>query len=686
MLDLVHRARGWLRARIRRAGEWPCRDELLRLREQERRFTALLDSVEDAVVLTGRDERLRFANRAAARNLERVTGRPIADAIGKHPSEMSLPPALARHVEWIHEQLHATGAPVTGDLAMPLPGSGVRWFEDKSSPVFDDDGKVSGFILVGRDIDDRKRAQRRLELLAKVGTLVGLGCSELLPAIAELAIPELADWCAVDMRRDGEVLRTYVAHHDPTKAALAAELAHFHPWKRRPSWEALEAGESLLRPRLSDEDLRQNTDNEAHARVLIEIGIRSAMAVPLRLNERTLAILTFGTAESGRHFGPEDLALAEELARRAAVLLERAGLHARIVESENRFRMALAAGHTAVFEQDRELRYRWQYNSRTSGNAVGKRHEDFFAPDEAARLTAIKQRVLDTGEPLRQEVRLTLQGKPTIYMLTIDPLYDDHGAISGIIGAALDITEERRVQEELAQAVTFREELMGILGHDLRNPLGAISVATGMMGKRADLPPALREYVERIRRAGKRMNEMIRTILDFTQVRFHGALPVRPAHADLAEVAHAIVDELRAAEPERTIELDIRGDATGRFDAARVGELLSNLVGNALMHGGADEPVRVSLDADDDDVWLRVHNRGEAIAPEQKAALFEPFRRGPESGARSGGLGLGLYIVRQIVAAHGGTIAVESNADDGTTFIVRLPRGVAARASVAAAT
>ena len=127
----------------------------------------------------------------------------------------------------------------------------------------------------------------------------------------------------------------------------------------------------------------------------------------------------------------------------------------------------------------------------------------------------------------------------------------------------------------------------------------------------------------------------------------------------------------------------MHGDARGSWDPARLGEVVSNLVANALVHGDDVEPVRVTIDVGGDDVWLRVHNGGKAIAPEVRAVLFEPFRRG-DGAPRGKSLGLGLYIVRQIVLAHDGTVRVDSTDRDGTTVTVRLPRAVHAGHTLAA--
>ena len=167
---------------------------------------------------------------------------------------------------------------------------------------------------------------------------------------------------------------------------------------------------------------------------------------------------------------------------------------------------------------------------------------------------------------------------------------------------------------------------------------------------------------------------MIASILDFTQLRFRGVPMLALETFDLRHLARTIVDELRAAHPSRAITIDASGEIRGRWDATRMGQVISNLVSNALTHGAHDSPVSARLTTDNDRVLFAVTNRGPAIPADVIGKLFEPFWQGPKPGAaKSRGLGLGLFIVRQIVEAHAGEIVVRSQNDE-TTFVVRLPR------------
>ncbi|HZS40989.1 MAG TPA: PAS domain-containing sensor histidine kinase [Polyangia bacterium] len=239
------------------------------------------------------------------------------------------------------------------------------------------------------------------------------------------------------------------------------------------------------------------------------------------------------------------------------------------------------------------------------------------------------------------------------------------------VGAVMDITAAKEMKEALA----FRDQVMGILGHDLRNPVAGILGIVGLTKLGDAVSPTLRGKLDHIEQAARRMSEMIETIVDFTRTRFAGKLPISPTRIDLHDVCSQVIDELAASHSDRSIEIEVRGDATGRWDPGRIAQVVSNLVGNALCHGDPGTAVRVLIEGDADTVALEVHNSGRAIDADLLPVLFEPFRRGEDQNTRrSRGLGLGLHIVKQIIAAHRGSISVQSSTAAGTTFLVSLPR------------
>jgi signal transduction histidine kinase len=232
-----------------------------------------------------------------------------------------------------------------------------------------------------------------------------------------------------------------------------------------------------------------------------------------------------------------------------------------------------------------------------------------------------------------------------------------------------------RVNRTLEGRIEFEQQLVGIVSHDLRSPLSAILMSAALLVRRADLDEAQLRAVNRITSAGDRAERMIRDLLDFTQARIGGGIPVQRAPMDMHALAKTIVEELRTTHLEREIQLEQSGDGCGEWDSDRVAQVLTNLVRNAIQNGARETPVHVESCGVGDSLVLKVHNHGAPISPETGAVLFEPMRRGGEHLKKGHhGLGLGLFIVKQIVVAHRGAVDFHSSDADGTTFTVSLPR------------
>jgi two-component system, sensor histidine kinase and response regulator len=243
--------------------------------------------------------------------------------------------------------------------------------------------------------------------------------------------------------------------------------------------------------------------------------------------------------------------------------------------------------------------------------------------------------------------------------------------VAALARAAALYAKLRVAERQLRVEVDFRERFMGMLAHDLRQPLNAIFMANSALSSSlAGSPLAPTTQVQS--RAAQRMKRMIDELLDFTRVRPESGMPIQRAVTDLATTMQDSLAEIRAAHGERHLELEQIGSCVGNWDPERLAQVCSNLLGNAIAHGDPTGPVKIRLDGTADDyVELSVTNLAKPIAPETLAQLFLPFRRAG-SNVRSG-VGLGLYIIQQIVSGHGGSIEAHSD-DSETRFVVRLPR------------
>jgi PAS domain S-box-containing protein len=289
-------------------------------------------------------------------------------------------------------------------------------------------------------------------------------------------------------------------------------------------------------------------------------------------------------------------------------------------------------------------------------------------PDDRQRVRAAWAAAVDGGTVYECEHRLvTPEGNIAWVQASAVPILGAHGQVREWIGLMADITPRKLVEEA-------RDRFVGVLGHDLRTPLTAIVMAADQLTSEPEmLEPQQIVVVGLIRKCAWRMQRMVVDVLDFARGRLGGGIPISPAPANFGEACRDAVTELRSVHAARRIVLEMSGDLDGVWDVGKVQQAVSNLVGNALEHGV--DPVRVSVRSEADDVVLEVNNQnlGPPLPAEILPQLFEPFRRGPAR-SDSAGLGLGLFIVKEIVRAHGGAIEVTSSEAEGTTFSSRWSR------------
>ena len=235
------------------------------------------------------------------------------------------------------------------------------------------------------------------------------------------------------------------------------------------------------------------------------------------------------------------------------------------------------------------------------------------------------------------------------------------------------VAEATRLQAQAKDRALFAEQMVGIVSHDLRNPLSTIQMGAVVLSRGEATPNQLR-VLGRISRATERAVRLIADLLDFTQARLGTGLSVSPKPIDLHAVIAESVDELGQAFPGRKLQHFRQGEGECRADADRLAQLVGNLVANAMTYGQADAPVTVTSSIDAQSFTLSVHNHGKPIAPEALPGLFTPMARGDFEANIGRSVGLGLFIVSEIAKAHGGHVLAESTAQGGTTFSAVLPR------------
>lgn len=296
------------------------------------------------------------------------------------------------------------------------------------------------------------------------------------------------------------------------------------------------------------------------------------------------------------------------------------------------------------------------------------------APETAAQTHAILR--AQGGFDIHQLVAEYRALRASVLRLWMDAGPLDQTGVEDIIrfNEAIDQAVAESVGHYQAQVERARNLFLGMLGHDMRSPLSTI-LTTASYLTALNAGEHVSVAASRLIRSGRSMQSLLDDLVDFNRTKLGLGIKVRLSEIDLANVVGDELEQLRGAHPNRDIRLETAGDNLGRWDRARLQQLLRNLVSNAIKYGAASAPVHVSLRGEENEVRLEVTNRGATIDRSSLGQIFDPLKRACAGESRESpeGLGLGLFIVREIVAAHGGEVEVLSEEEE-TTFVVHLPR------------
>jgi PAS domain S-box-containing protein len=410
---------------------------------------------------------------------------------------------------------------------------------------------------------------------------------------------------------------------------------------------------------------------------------RALAALPLRVGVRVLGAVAFGFT-SARRFEPDERELLRAVAALSAQALDRANS----LDAEREARAAEARTRAlldAIFENaplgigffDTELRFARvnpplaEINGVPPEAHVGKTRRELLPGLPMDEIERGWREVLRTGAPVL-DVEIAGQtpaapGKRRYWLESWYPVRTGE-TILGIGALVREVTAER-------EAAEFQRNVLGIVGHDLRNPLSAILTSAQLLPRLAADPAASARLAGRIAANAARMQRIIEVLMDYARVRGGQRVPIRRVACDLSTLVTSVVEECESSHPGREIRAHVEPGVEGEWDPDRIAQVLANLLSNALEHGSPGAPVELTCRGDGPDVVVEVANEGAPIPPEILPAIFEPFRRGePDGSAGRRGLGLGLFIARSIATAHGGRLDVRSGVDERIVFALRLPR------------
>jgi PAS domain S-box-containing protein len=327
---------------------------------------------------------------------------------------------------------------------------------------------------------------------------------------------------------------------------------------------------------------------------------------------------------------------------------------------------------------DKHQRYRWlnvayqNLHTVPRSELVGKKLEEVVGPAAYAAVAPyVKQALQGTAVSFEQEIEL--RGKKRWLEGTYVP-HHNGAHVEGFVAVIRDVTERHFHGEQVSRQRQFEQELVGMVSHDLRNPISVIMMGASVLQRRADTSPEAQRTLSKIINNSERMVRMVSELLDFTQARLGGAIPVQRRREDMHQLARLALDSVQMAFPDRKFTLETHGDGAGEWDPDRIVQILTNLLTNAIDYSPADSMIQITSHGEESHVRLSFHNSGEPIPEAVLPVIFEPFRRGNKAKTSNGNVGLGLYIVKQLVDAHQGRIEVSSQPDTGTTFNLTMPR------------
>jgi PAS domain S-box-containing protein len=656
---------------LRQQAELLKEQELAELRrESEERYRFLAEAQPDQIWTATPNGELDYVNQRVLDFFDTSFSERVAagwlDVI--HPDD--LPRTLKA---W--QQVLDTGASYENELRLRRAADdSYRWHLTRAIAMRDRDGEIVKWFGSNTDIDDRRSAEEAQSFLVEAGATLGssLDYRTTLAALAKMAVPRIADWVRVDIVEDGKLRTLAVEHVDKRKIELALELGRRYPEDPDAAQGpplVLRTGESELVTEISEERLSELTVDDLHLELVRELGFQSYMGVPLVARERTLGVISFVAAESGRHYGPNDLALAEELARRASTAIENAQLY-REVEERAQAARVLETVADGVFLVDLQGVVRlWN----RAAEAITK----------LARADVVGRRLGDEVLPGWRDlaVSVPVAGAPGPATATTFPLELDGeerwlsisgvGFDEGTVYAFRDLTEERALEQ-------IRQDLVSTVSHELRTPLAAIyGSALTLAREDLELEETMhKKLLEVIVEESTRLADIVNDLLLASQLDA-GRLEIHVEPCDAQALAASVLDAARTHLPTgMRVSLDPGQEDVPHVvaDEGQLRQVLTNLIDNAVKYSPGGGDIRVRLEAAGKYVRFTVADEGIGIPPAEQGHIFEKFYRlDPNMTGGIGGTGLGLYISRELVRRVHGRIWVEANDTRGSVFHVEIP-------------
>ncbi len=657
--------------------------------EQYRRLAALVESSDIPIIGKTREGIITSWNRAA----ERTYGYSAQEAMGQ-PITLLFPPDRQDESARIMERIAQGERVDLYETARRRKDGTILPVSITVSPIHDSEGQIIGASDIAHDITERKRIEEQEQFLTEVSKVLSstLDYQETLANIARLVVPQLADWFAVDLvDANGHFELIEIAHENPEQVRWARRLRDYYPIDPDAPIGApnvVRTGQSERYSEITDEMLVAAARNEEELAIARQIGYTSIMLVPLVARGTTIGVVTFVSTEAGRKYDERDLALAEEVGRRAGVALDNARLYREVQQSRDQLDIILqgVADGILVYAPDSRIMYANETAAQMTGYASV---QEMLATPQRSILSRYKL-IDEQGQPFprsylthlrvfagEQEAQAMIgytereTGQPERWSLVKSrPVPGESGEVAMVITIIHDITERMRVERR-------KDEFISIASHELKTPITSLKGFTNVLQRRLTKQGDAQglHYLARMDAQLNKLTTLISDLLDISRIQ-SGKLALRAEPFDLDALIDEAVENLQAATATHHLLIEGSTGAQVFGDKERLEQVFINLLTNAIKYSLKAKTVIVRLfrDGDAEQAIVSVQDFGIGIEKTHHEKIFERFYQiiDPEEKTYPG-LGIGLYISSEIVARHHGRMWVESRKGEGATFSVALP-------------
>lgn len=665
----------------------------------------LIELAHDAIIVRDLASIIVSWNRGA----EELYGWTAQEAIGQETHEL-----LKTQFPESREELDrflAAGERWQGELIHTRRDGAQVIVESRQVLLRDDEGQPLAILEINRDITERKQREResqeqyrtlirtsreQAQFLAEVSKILAstLDYQETLANISRLVVPRLADWFSVDLLdANGHFELVEIYHKDPTQVQWARALREqfpIDPDAPTGNPAIVRTGTSEFYPDITDEMLVAGSRNEEELAVARQLGMTSAMSVPLVARGKTIGVVTFVSTEADRKYNERDLALAEEIGRRAGVALDNARLYREAAQTRDQLEIILqgVADGIVVYTDDNQIMYANGAAAQLVGlttstslldSSVDTIMQQFTLSDEQGRQLCASdlphQRVLAGEMEAQATIGYTPHGssEPNRWVhVTGRPVFDEQGKLVFAVTIIHDLTE--RVLDERR-----KDEFISMTSHELKTPITSLKGFTNVLQRRMAKPgqgdEQTRHFLERMDAQIDKLTRLVNDLLDISRMQA-GKLTLTMERVDLDELVRETAENVQASAT--THQLCIEGSVQGYVlgDKDRLGQVFVNLFTNAIKYSPRAQTVviRLARDSEHGQAVVSVQDFGIGIAAVHHKHIFDRFYQVTDPEEKTfPGLGIGLYITRDIVERHQGRIWVESRKGAGATFFVELP-------------